>query len=546
MSDFNTSSICGCQPPQVVNFKNAFSDASGLAIYNNCKQLYGASEVQWAYSLDGVTWTCFMNCEEFLKATTSLGTDFFVRARVEGPIGNIDDYGEPVTDYSTSLEPGFKFGTVDPSQISNLYNPYANTDGAVALAQQLTESVSSMFGIQIYYFKLSPNVGSKDITFKEYALMDVEAVKQIQMIIADGKMPSSRPVFSEFGFDWDTDWQTEISKSSFATAFGPNAQPMEGDLIYVPMMKRMWMVNEAYEEKAESLMWVATTFTLQLTKYQEKDSVDLGDTEDLVNSFVKNKYDDLFGDEEPLDSGIEANSVPSYKSSNLYPVYESDATRKFIAHQYTDAVTHKTYYDGAIISDMIYRFLGDYKDASIVYQRGYCGTDGTLSFIIIPLQTQSEEDNLVISVANIQVRLKQSKTSAELYLLNNEATRLTLNIGKTHFITLRWSAELNVIEMYSAPYIYPEEIPLYKLQPYHYKFDMDNKSTVVSRYNIEMLQEEKGDVVLHGFAGKITNIKLFDVFNDNDSEILHMLPNHQHLLINDTARNIIELGGVKL
>ena len=82
----------------------------------------------------------------------------------------------------------------------------------------------------------------------------------------------------------------------FATAFGITAQPMEGDLIYIPMMKRMWMVNEAYEEKNGSLMWNNTTFKLALVKYQEKGSVDLGDFDSTIDSLVKTKYEDLFGD----------------------------------------------------------------------------------------------------------------------------------------------------------------------------------------------------------------------------------------------------------
>ena len=107
--------------------------------------------------------------------------------------------------------------------------------------------------------------------------MGVEAVKQIKLMVQDGMMPSSKPEFSEFGFDFSTDWETEISKSVFASAFGNTAKPMEGDLIYIPMMKRMWMVNGAYEEKNEGFMWQSSTFKVALVKYEDKGSVDLGD-----------------------------------------------------------------------------------------------------------------------------------------------------------------------------------------------------------------------------------------------------------------------------
>ena len=174
--------------------------------------------------------------------------------------------------------------------------------------------------------------------------MDVEAVKQIKLIIKDGQMPSSKPEFAEFGLDWQSDWETEISKGMFATAFGVNAQPLEGDLVYIPMMKRMWMVSGSYEEKNDSLMWNSTTFRVTLVKYQEKGSVDLGDAESLVDSFVKNKYEDLFSDEENVDSGFDSVEAPLYSANNLYAVFESDATRKYVSCNNVNIMPHNTYY----------------------------------------------------------------------------------------------------------------------------------------------------------------------------------------------------------
>ena len=88
-------------------------------------------------------------------------------------------------------------------------------------------------------------------------------------MIKDGAMPSSNPKLTEFDFDWETDRETEISKTQFATAFGDEAYPKFGDFIYIPMMGRMWDVNAAYDEKNEGLMWRSTTWKLQLVKYSD-------------------------------------------------------------------------------------------------------------------------------------------------------------------------------------------------------------------------------------------------------------------------------------
>ena len=102
---------------------------------------------------------------------------------------------------------------------------------------------------------------------------------------------------------------------------------------------------------------------------------------------------------------------------------------------------------------------------------------------------------------------------------------------------------MNNVEFFAAPYTHAD-LPLYKLQNHHYWFDIDNGTTVVSKYNMEIPQEKHGDIVLHNLVGSITNIKVFDIYLDNVSEILQMYPTNNHLIVNDTARKIVGLAGV--
>ena len=114
------------------------------------------------------------------------------------------------------------------------------------------------------------------------------------------------------------------------------------------------------------------------------------------------------------------------------------------------------------------------------------------------------------------------------------------------FITLKISKQLNLVEMFAYKYTYNSRIPVYKLQNYHYYFDIDNPiSSAKGKFNVEYIISERTQVELNDFYGWITNFKLFDLYNDNTTELLQMYPTHQHLLINDTARRIVELPGVK-
>lgn len=543
--DFNTTCNGACTVPQIVNLTFPLNDISNIKVYDDCGCEYQQENLQFSYSIDNLSWSCDMSFEEALTNTIDLDQDFYIRFKVKGIIGKVEVDGVQTIDYSTSLVGCFEFGAQETS--NNTFNPYANMENAISLNQQLAESVSQVVGIPVYYIKLSPNQGSKDITFKEYALMNVEDIKQVKIVIQDNEMPSSKPEFSEFGLDWQTDWEVEVTKGSFATAFGNNAQPMEGDLIYIPMMKRMWMVNGAYEEKKDGFMWIATTFKLALVKYQEKDSVDLGDAQAFVDSVVKTKYEDLFGEDDNAtqDSGESSTTAPIYSGNKLYNVFVSDATRKYITCDTLDIRSNNLYFRGTMISDSKYDFLVQEPKSRIVYQKKYCGDNLSLSFCICPEISTYEFENNLISIGHIKVKIKQNLTNCEIWLNVNDKIKLNLSAHTWFFVVIKWNKSLNSVDAHAYKYTYNEKIPIYMLSNQNYYFDIDNPiSECQAKFNEEMIIHEKSEIEINNFFGSITNFKVFDLYNDNISELLQMYPTHQHLMINDTARKIIDNGGV--
>jgi len=545
VSQMMSSTLGSCAPTQILSFNNAMDSVDGLCILDACGDQYDLSSLLWSYSVDLTCWSCYMTYDELTSVVSELGTDYYVKAKVNGQVSEVKVNKETTYDYSTQLDSSFSFSYCDSSTSSNIYNPYANLDGAVQLYQNLSNSVSCIVGIPIYYFKLAPSAKSKDMTFKEYALMDVESVKQIKLIIPDGQMPSSKPEINDFGLEWQSDWTTEISKQAFATAFGQTAQPMEGDLIYIPMMKRMWMVNEAYEEKKDAFMWIATTFKVALVKYQEKGSVSLGDAEGLVNTFVKNKYDDLFGDDEDTQgSGEEFNTSPVSAKNNLYPVYQSDAQRKYVSCNSIDIIDASTYWKGTVISDKCYSFNMMAGDNSIVYQKKFCGDDATISFIMKPMN--GSHKGPLLTIGRLRIDITQDKAGTMLKVNKSSKLKLKITNDDTWFVFLRWSRKMKIVELSAAKYVWPEDIPLYKLHSGNYWYDIDNRLVATDKWTIEYSTTQKTDIVVNGFLGTITNIKLFAEYNDNISEILQMYPTNSTLVVNDTARDIVGMDGYNL
>lgn len=536
--------ICldSCGPKQIININGeAFNDISGIIIYNNCGDAYDMTTLEYSYSIDNNCWSCYMKYDNFITNTVELKQDFYIKIKLAGTIGNIVINGNDWKDYSTQLDASFSFSEINNSP--NNYNPYINIECGISLYQRLTESVFSQIGIPCYYFKLSPNTNSRDLTFKEYALMGVSSVKHIKIIINDNQLPSSKPGFTDFGIEWESDWEVEVSKAMFATAFGNKIQPTSGDLVYIPMMKRMWMVNEAYDEKKDAFMWNSTTFKLALVKYQEKTSVDLGDTEALVDSFVKNKYEDLFGDEENLDAQFDTANNNAKPISKVYDIYTSDAIRKSLNFDILTVKEHNLYYKGTLICDSVYEYnIINKNNPSIEYQTKYCGNSGTLSFIL-NLNANSlfgEYNSKLISIGNIIIKIKQTRQGSILKCSNCNSS-ISLSNDKTYLVFLRWDKVLNCCDFGAAEYKHIENVPIYKLQPAHYWFEMDNLfQHKVSKYNVEMNVPDKSPLIIYGLYGFITNIKLFDIYNDNLSELMQMYPTHHHLIINDTARKPIK------
>lgn len=529
-----------CGPSQIISFDFPFDDITDICICSN-NTILDINTMEFSYSIDGVCWACYSDFDTLLSNTIDLNQDFFFRIKINQTFDNISINGKTVDDYSLQMASDFKLPGEGCENNQYTFSPYSNMDGAIQLQQMLTDTLSCIYGIPIYYFKVDPVVSSKDVTFKEYCLMGVSSIKQIKLFISDGVMPSSKPEFTDLGIDWQTDWETEISKSSFATAFGNTAQPMEGDLVYIPMMKRMWMVNAAYEEKNGSLMWNATTFKVLLVRYQEKGSVNLGDADSFVKDLVKNKYEDLFGEYENVDSGEAVMESPLYAANTLYPVYESDAVRKLMSCDTINYKEDKYYYKGSLISDSQYLF--NQLDSKIVYQKTYCGEEGTISFIITPYSDVFS--NTCIEIGGISIDIRQQISDTDIYF-NTIDKCVNVSSGKTYFVFIRWSKALNIVDINACEYKHNENIPLYKLQPAHYYFDIDDAKKLITKYNIELIVDNKKEVIINNINGTLTNFKLFDTYIDTIPDILMMYPNNKHLIINDTARKVIDHTGVNL
>ena len=528
-----------CNIKRILKFNEAITtipirifDNNKLDITNNC--LY-------SWSNDGVCWSAWTEYTNYEVITKRLNSDFYLRVLISSGLSDVVLNGCVTVDYTIAIENSDMF-IRDFCGETNLFQPYNNLDCAIQLQQQLADSIVCMFGIPVYYFRVEPNRSTADYTFKEYVLHSVTDVKQIKLMIKDGAMPSSNPKLTEFDFDWETDWETEISKTQFATAFGDEAYPKYGDFIYIPMMHRMWDVNAAYDEKNEGLMWRSTTWKLQLVKYSDSTAYNKNEFDELIDSLIPQTYENTFGQIEQIEqeriSQSPQVSAPMFAATNLYDIFMEDAIRK----QYTKndiVVIDKQYNHRAnIVGRNMYRFKNE--NGCITYQKGICGDSGTLMFVVeTPGSFTGKLERDIIQFGNLRIGMSWNGKE---FSINCGDMHTSLEPFKSYMCIIRWDRGNFIISMDVYKYKYREDIQMYRLRPEMYWFDFENPvSKNVTNYNIELSSSNELPCQVHAYPLQLTNIKYYNIYLDDQTmltEAVRYVTNHKACVFNDLARPI--------
>lgn len=500
-----------------------------------------ASTSMYSWSTDGVCWTNWTDKNTFDKIGPTITSDFFLKILIFGGFKELQINNLITNCFHISLfnENPFLQSFCDNE---NLFQPYNNLDCALLMQQQMSDSIICMFGIPCYYFKVSENKESADYTFKEYVLHSVESVKNLKIMVQDGEMPSSNPQMTELDFDWEPEWVVEISKNSFARAFGDTAYPKELDFIYVPMMKRMFNVNAAYDEKNEGLMWRSTTWKVMLKKYNDYTNVDQDEFEDLIDNFIVNNYENVFGAiervEQERQSGTTQMESPLFAATNTFKLFLEDAVRASITvEEKNNIISHQVNNGSAVVARNFYNFKGN---GEVLYQNQYCGENGTISFLISPKVERSDFRHELISVGELHINYSRSQNSEPQISL--EALSVPLEPSKIYLVIVKWNRQTQTVSMEVYENKYPQDVPKYKLRPEMYKFDFVNPIyNSTTNYNNDYRTREYLPVIIKPNDCLFSNFKLYEVALNQEEAIKESLKystTDKRCVINDLARPI--------
>ncbi len=531
-----------CGLKRILQFREAMAPGPVVVYDGSGKDV--SAECKYSWSTDTVCWTNWVDQKQYNIITKNVDDELYIRVLLFGSFDRISMHGVFTKCYNIFLDNSNPF-LESLCGNENQFNPYSGLDCALQLQQQLSDSVVCMFGIPVYYFRVKPNKTTADYTFKEYVLHNVESVKQINLIIPNGTMPSSNPKFTALDFDWQTDWDVEIGKTQFATAFGDDAFPKMRDFIYIPMQKRMWDVNTAYDEKKDGLLWRSTTWKLSLVKYEDAANIDTpDDLQSLIDNWTVNRYDDVFGKKEEREqerlSGEAQVSAPKRSENNLYDISMQDAIRQKYSKQDISIIDCQYNHHSNIITRNMYKFKK--PESKLIYQKGYCGNEGTLSFI---LQTQDNTvgNNCIIQFGPIQVFLEFFHDDKDRYKITFNGMTGVIDAFSTNLIILRWNKKTYSSSINIYKYIHQDGIAAYLLRPEMYWFDEKPACELSTDYNpdFETNKEESG--ILQTYPCMITNIKLYNRdlgLDDAIKESIKYTTTHKACVINDLARKITD------
>ena len=528
-----------CGIKRILQLKEAMTTQPLIILDSNKTDITTSCKYSW--SNDGSCWTAWGTYENYLNITNKLDSDFYLRILLFGSFGELIIKDCITKNYSITLDNTEAILT-DFCENENLFQPYNGLDCALLLQQQLADSVICMLGIPIYYIKVSPNIDSADYSFKEYSLHGVESIKQMKLMIPDGTMPSSNPKLTEFDFDWEIDWETELSKTQFAKAFGDEAIPKQRDLIYIPMMKRMWEVNSAYDERNEMLLWRSTTWKLALIKYNEKTNVDHGIFSDIIDGWIEKTYEDTFGElernEQEREVGAAPLSSPKFAATNLFDIFMEDNVRK----QYTKndiTILDKIYcHKSNVVARNIYKFKNE--NGCVTYQKPICGESGSLSFILeTPGTLNGKNTKDILNFGNVEANVTYDKSG---FGFEFNGMKTALEAFNTYMVMMRWNRDNFTSELCIYKLSHPSNIAVYMLKPEMYYFDFENPvCELVSEYNNEFIHNEPMMCQIHPYPVLMTNVKYYNKYmalEELAKESMKYTTTNENCVINDLARPI--------
>lgn len=142
----------------------------------------------------------------------------------------------------------YRIGNVKGTMFLNSfnYNPYAVGE-VIQMVQGLSTIINQQFGIESNYYRATVDDFGTDVILREYALQNVQPAKCLKIVVPNNELPDANYNFSPFGVDFSgIPFEVHIDKKYFESIFGEGAKPQKRDIVYFPLMDKIYEVMDSY------------------------------------------------------------------------------------------------------------------------------------------------------------------------------------------------------------------------------------------------------------------------------------------------------------
>lgn len=174
------------------------------------------------------------------------------------------------------------------------FSPY-NVNKGVNLYKELSNMVNQTFGHEVNYFRVTPQMRSADVVFKEWTLKQSQQPRCVKILVPNNEFPDSKPTYNNFGIDFEIPFEVHIDRGYWEAIFGKNTMPQERDYLYFPLINRMYEVQSTYVYR--DFMQQPVYFKVMLIKYQNRADVLKDDSIMALIDEATISTEELFGED---------------------------------------------------------------------------------------------------------------------------------------------------------------------------------------------------------------------------------------------------------
>lgn len=311
----------------------------------------------------------------------------FVEIRVDYDNGSYDALANPVTvnDFTlifntTKIQPerNYQFRAQPIEERSPAiaferqatFRPYAVNE-ANKLYIGMSYQTNLMWGHEVVYFRVTPDLSSGDFVFKEWTILNATDKRCVKVLVPNNEFPDNKPKFNEFGIDFEMPFEVHIDNSYFQLMFGRDAQPRVRDIIYFPLMDRVYEIKSCFLKRGfmmEPIYWM-----ISLVKYQPSVDLKKGKFDETINSLI-NSAEDLFKNKVADDTKNATNPQQfktfSFHSDEIRETINPKLLFKQMNKTYTYIPLIQNYYDMSAIPSFTREFKIDGQLVQLVQETG--------------------------------------------------------------------------------------------------------------------------------------------------------------------------------